>query len=364
MKKILLIFGTRPEAVKMCPLALELRRRQDAQTLVCVTNQHREILPPVLAAFHVTPDETLDLPEHAPDDLSGLTAALLAGLRDVLARTKPDIVLVQGDTATTFAGALACFYAHVPVGHVEAGLRTYDMTRPWPEEFYRRAVTLMARWHFAPTGQARDNLLREGVDPARIFVTGNTVIDALRTTVQDNYVNPILAWAGSDRLLLVTAHRRENLGPPMERVLLAVRRAVEERPDVKAVYPMHPNPAVRRTAEAVLGNCERVRLTEPMALADFHNVLAGSYLVVTDSGGVQEEAASLGKPVLVARDATERPEGVAAGTLQVVGTDEERVYRALARLLDDPAAYANMAHAVDAYGDGGASKRIADILLS
>ncbi len=363
MKKILLIFGTRPEAVKMCPLALELRRRQDVQALVCVTNQHREILPPVLDAFHVTPDVSLDLSEHGPDDLTGLTAALLEGIRGVLDHLKPDLALVQGDTATTFAGALACFYAHVPVGHVEAGLRTYDMTRPWPEEFYRRAATLMARWHFAPTEQARDNLLREGVDPARVFVTGNTVIDALRTTVQDNYVNPVLTWAGSDRLLLVTAHRRENLGPPMERVLLAVRRAVEERPDVKAVYPMHPNPAVRRTAQAVLADCERVLLTEPMALADFHNVMARSFCLVTDSGGVQEEAASLGKPVLVARDATERPEGVAAGTLQVVGTDEKEVYRALSRLLDDPSAYAKMAHAIAAYGDGSASRRIADILL-
>ena len=321
------------------------------------------MLDQVLDAFHVTPDASLDLPTHAPDDLAGLTASLLDGLRGVLDAFRPDLALVQGDTATTFAGALACFYARVPVGHVEAGLRTWDMTRPWPEEFYRRAVTLMARWHFAPTDQARDNLMREGVDRSRVFVTGNTVIDALRTTVQDDYVNPILTWASSSRLVLVTAHRRENLGPPMERVLLAVRRAVEERPDVKAVYPMHPNPAVRRTAEAVLAGCARIRLTEPMALADFHNVLARCFCLVTDSGGVQEEAASLGKPVLVARSATERPEGVAAGTLRVVGTDEDRVYRALTELLDDPAAYASMAHAVDDYGDGGASRRIADILL-
>ncbi len=363
MKTVLLIFGTRPEAVKMCPLARELQGRAGVRTLVCVTGQHRRMLDPVLRAFDVTPDFSLTMPEREPEDLAGLTAELLKAVGAVLERTKPDLALVQGDTATTFAGALACFYARVPVGHVEAGLRTYDMDRPWPEELHRRAVTLMSRWHFAPTEQARQNLLRERVSPDRVFVTGNTVIDALRTTVQNNYVNPILDWAADSRLVLVTAHRRENLGAPMERMLRAVRRAVEERPDVKAVYPVHMNPAVRRTAQAVLGGCERIRLTEPMDLADFHNVMARSYLIVTDSGGVQEEAPSLGRPVLVLRDVTERPEGVDAGTLKIVGTDEERVYRELARLLDDPAAYAAMTGVSNPYGNGGASRRIADILL-
>ncbi len=363
MKRALLIFGTRPEAVKMCPLVRELRGREGVRTLVCVTGQHRQMLDPVLEAFGVTPDFRLELPRREPEDLAGLAAELLKGVGAVLERAKPDLALVQGDTATTFAGALACFYARVPLGHVEAGLRTYDMSRPWPEELHRRAVTLMSRWHFAPTDRARQNLLREGVDPASVFVTGNTVIDALHTTVRDDYVNPILDWASGSRLVLVTAHRRENLGAPLERMLRAIRRAVEERPDVKAVYPMHLNPAVRQTAEKVLGDCERVRLTEPMGLVEFHNVLARCHLVVTDSGGLQEEAPSLGKPVLVLRDATERPEGVDAGTLKVAGTDADRVYRELSRLLDDPAAYAAMARAANPYGDGRASKRIADILL-
>ena len=362
MKTILLILGTRPEAVKMCPLIKQLQGRQGLRTLVCVTGQHRQMLEPVLRAFDVTPDYDLGLmrPEQ---DLPGLTAAVLEGVSGVLAQARPDAALVQGDTATAFAGALACFYARVPLGHVEAGLRTYDMDRPWPEEFDRRAVTLMSRWHFAPTDRARQNLLAEGVPPENVFVTGNTVIDALRTTVREDYVNPILDWAAGSRLVLITAHRRENLGAPMERMFRAIRRAVEERPDVKAVYPVHLNPAVRRTVERVLGGCERIRRTEPMGLVDFHNLMARSYLVVTDSGGIQEEAPSLGRPVLVLRDATERPEGVLAGTLKVAGTEEERVYRELSRLLDDPAAYAAMAGASNPYGDGCASKRIADILL-
>ncbi len=344
----------------MCPLATELERRGFPVT-VCVTGQHRQMLDPVLTAFGVTPD--IDLGVMRPEqDLPGLTAAVLEGVYDALARERPDLALVQGDTTTAFAGALAAFYARVEVGHVEAGLRTYDMDRPWPEEFDRRAVSLMSRYHFAPTEAARQNLLAEGAAPERVYVTGNTVIDAMRTTVRKDYVNPLLDWAAGSRLVLVTAHRRESLGAPMEGMLRAIRRVVEERPDVKAVYPVHLNRAVRETARAVLGGCERIRLTEPMDLVDFHNFMARSYLVVTDSGGIQEEAPALGRPVLVMRDATERPEGIEAGTLKLAGTAEESVYRAFSRLMDDPAAYAAMVRAVNPYGDGHASERIADIL--
>ncbi len=362
MKTILLIFGTRPEAIKLCPLVRELQTRQGVRTLVCATGQHLEMLDPVLEAFGVTPD--FRLAAARPDgDLPGLTAAVLAGVSGVLTETRPDLALVQGDTTTAFAGALACFYAHVPVGHVEAGLRTYDIDRPWPEEFDRRAVTLMSRWHFAPTEEARQNLLAEGVPEESVFVTGNTVLDALRTTVREDYVNPVLEWAADSRLILITAHRRENLGAPMERMFRAIRRVMDEHPDVKAVYPVHLNPAVHRTAHAALCGHSRILLTEPMGLTDFHNLMARSYLILTDSGGIQEEAPSLGKPVLVMRDTTERPEGVAAGTLKLVSTEEETIYREFSRLLDDPAAYAAMAGAVNPYGDGHASRHIADILL-
>lgn len=361
MRKVMLIFGTRPEAIKLCPLVKQLQRRPAFDVRVCVTGQHRQMLDQVLEAFGVTPDVNLGVmrPEQ---DLTGLTAAILAGVQQTIRRQRPDLVLVQGDTTTAFAAALAAFYERSPVAHVEAGLRTFDMDRPWPEEFDRRAVSLIARYHFAPTRTARQNLLAEGVPPERVYVTGNTAIDALRTTVREDYVNPILDAAAHRRLLLITAHRRESLGAPLEGMLRAIRRAVEERPDVMAVYPVHMNSRVRETAGKVLGDCPQVCLTGPMDPVDFHNVMARCHLVVTDSGGIQEEAPSLGKPVLVMRDATERPEGVRAGTLLLTGTSEQGVYRALTRLLDDPSAYEAMERAVNPYGDGHASERIADVL--
>ena len=356
--KLLAVFGTRPEAVKMGPLLAELRRRAVFDTRVCVTGQHREMLDPVLRAFGVTADHDLDVMRRG-QSLFDVTEAVLRGMENVLDQERPDMVLVYGDTATAFAGALASFYKKVPVAHVEAGLRTYDLSRPWPEEMYRRAVTAMSAVHFAPTGEARDNLLREGVDPARVYVTGNTAIDALAVTVKKDYVNPVLDWAAGSRLVLVTAHRRENLGAPLEGMLRAIRRAAEERPDVKVLYPVHLNPAVGRTAHAVLDGCARIRLTGPLEPAEFANIMARSWLVLTDSGGLQEEAPSLDVPVLVMRDKTERPEGVAAGTLRLAGTAEESVYAALTSLLDDPAAREAMARAVNPYGDGHASERIA-----
>lgn len=362
-KTVMLVFGTRPEAVKMCPLAGALAERDGIRTLVCVTGQHRQMLDQVLTAFGVRPDYDLDV--MRPDQtLAELTSAVLDGMTAVLRTARPDILVVQGDTTTAFAAALAAFYEKIPVAHVEAGLRTYDMGRPWPEELDRRAVSLIAKLHFAPTARAAANLLREGVPSETVFITGNTAIDALCTTVREDYVNPLLDWAADSRLLLITAHRRENLGEPMRQMFRAIRRAVEERGDVKALYPVHKNPAVRRIAEDELSGTGRIRLIEPLNVVDFHNFMARSCLILTDSGGVQEEAPSLGKPVLVMRDVTERPEGVEAGTLRLVGTEEQNVYRQLCRLLDDPAAYEAMAKAVNPYGDGQASRRIADILAA
>ena len=361
MKTILLVFGTRPEAVKMCPLVNELRGRREVDTVVCVTGQHDQMLAQVLDAFSVRPD--FDLAVMRPEQsLSDVTAFILQGLGPVLEQVRPDLVLVHGDTTTTFAAALACFYRHIPVGHVEAGLRTYDVERPYPEEFDRRAVDIISRWAFAPTERARQNLLREGLDPARVYVTGNTAIDALRTTVRPDYSHPVLDWAADSRLVLVTAHRRENLGRPMAQVFRAIRQVTDAHPDVKVVFPVHKNPAVRQTADQVLGGHERIRLLEPLDVPDFHNFLSRSYLVLTDSGGIQEEAPSLGVPVLVLRDVTERPEGVEAGTLKLVGTQERTVAREFARLLDEPDAYQAMARATDPYGDGHACERIADVL--
>lgn len=360
MKTVLLVFGTRPEAIKMCPLVKELRARAQFRTVVCVTGQHREMLDGVLAAFDVKPDYDLSVmrPEQT---LYDITSAVLAGMRGVLAEVRPDIVLVHGDTTTTFAAALAAFYEKIPVGHVEAGLRTHDLFAPYPEEFNRRAVALVTRFHFAPTAHARDNLLAEGVDSAHVFVTGNTAIDALATTVKKEYTHPLLDWAKNGRLILLTAHRRENLGAPMTRIFAAVRRITAAFPDVKVLYPVHQNPAVRRAAEA-LADLSQVRLCAPLDVLDFHNFMARAALILTDSGGIQEEAPALGKPVLVLRDVTERPEGVAAGTLKVVGTDEATIFAETSRLLTDPAAYAAMAKAANPYGDGHAAERIADIL--
>ena len=360
-KKIMLVFGTRPEAIKMCPLVRELKKRDDVQTLVCVTGQHRDMLQQVLDAFEVVPDYDLAIMQDR-QTLFDITTRVLQGMKGVLEKERPDAVLVHGDTSTTFAAALACFYLQIPVGHVEAGLRTYNLLSPYPEEFNRQCVSILANWNFAPTPLSRDNLIREGKKADSIFVTGNTVIDALKTTVREDFSHPDLDWAAGSRLILLTAHRRENLGEPMHAMFRAIRRVVEEHEDVKALYPIHMNPVVREAADAELGGCERIRLTEPMDVLDCHNVMARSYLILTDSGGIQEEAPSLGKPVLVMRDTTERPEGIKAGTLKLVGTNEETIYREFTRLLDDRAAYEQMAHAENPYGDGHACERIADIL--
>ena len=361
MKKILVIFGTRPEAIKMCPVVLELQKHNDIQTKVCVTGQHRQMLDQVLDVFQVKADYDLKV-MHERQTLFDITTLILERIRPVLEQEKPDVVLVHGDTSTTFASALACFYLQIPVGHVEAGLRTYDIYAPYPEEFNRRAVSIVTQYNFAPTATARDHLLAEGISPDRIYVTGNTVIDALKTTIRENYTHPDLEWASDSRLLLMTAHRRENLGEPLHRMFRAVRRIVEDFPDTKVIYPIHMNPAVREVADEELRSCDRIRLIEPLDVLDFHNFIAASCLVLTDSGGIQEEAPSLGKPVLVMRDTTERPEGIKAGTLKLVGTDETIIYSACTELLTDPAAYEKMSRAVNPFGDGHASERIVRIL--
>ena len=345
----------------MCPLIRELRTRKGIRTLCCVTGQHRQMLDQVLGAFDVTPDYDLAIMKDG-QTLFDITTRVMERLKDVLAEAKPDLVLVHGDTTTTFAAALTCFYMQIPVGHVEAGLRTYQLDSPFPEEFNRQAVGVVARYHFAPTEQAKANLLRENKRPETIFVTGNTAIDALKTTVRADYQSPELDWAKGSRLILLTAHRRENLGEPMRAIFRAVRRIADETPDVKVLYPVHMNPAIRAMAKEILGGDERIRLIAPLEVLDFHNILARSCMVMTDSGGIQEEAPSLGKPVLVLRDTTERPEGVAAGTLKLVGTEEETIYREAKRLLEDEEAYHAMSVASNPYGDGHACERIADIL--
>lgn len=361
MKKIMLVFGTRPEAIKMCPLVLELKSRTTLETRVCVTGQHREMLQQVLQAFNVTPDYDLSVMQDK-QTLFDITERVLSGMREIIAEARPDIVLVHGDTTTTFASCLACFYLGIPVGHVEAGLRTYDITSPYPEEFNRQAVDIISAFSFAPTAVSQANLLKAGKAAETIFVTGNTAIDALKTTVRADYNHPELDWAADSRLVMLTAHRRENLGTPMRRIFGAIRRIVEEFPDIKVIYPVHMNPAVREAAHDVLGDHDRVHLIDPLDVLDFHNFLARSYIILTDSGGIQEEAPSLGKPVLVLRDTTERPEGVDAGTLKLTGTDEDVIYREFKRLLTDQTAYEAMSKASNPYGDGFASKRIADIL--
>ncbi|MGM9522319.1 MAG: non-hydrolyzing UDP-N-acetylglucosamine 2-epimerase [Oscillospiraceae bacterium] len=362
MKKIMLVFGTRPEAIKMCPLVKELKSRRGAKTIVCVTGQHKEMLQQVLDAFNVRPDYDLAV-MHPGQTLFDVTERVLSGMQRVLDEAKPDVVLVHGDTSTTFASALACFYMGIPVGHVEAGLRTYDVHSPYPEEFNRQAVGSIADYNFAPTELSRNNLLREGKRPESIFVTGNTAIDALGTTVVNDFEHPDLSWAQGSRLVILTAHRRENWGEPLHNIFRAVRRVVEEFPDVKVLYPIHLNPLVRLAAEDELTGCGNIRIIEPLDVMTFHNFLARSYMILTDSGGIQEEAPSLGKPVLVLRDVTERPEGVEAGTLRVIGTSEENVYSEFKALLTDEARYDEMSRAQNPYGDGLASKRIADILL-
>ena len=361
MKKVMLVFGTRPEAIKMCPLVNELKSRKAIETLVCVTGQHRQMLDQVLEAFHVVPDYDLSIMKEK-QTLFDVTINILERLKAVLEETKPDVVLVHGDTSTTFVTALACFYLQIPVGHVEAGLRTYNIYSPYPEEFNRQAVGIVAKYNFAPTELSKGNLLKEGKDPASIYVTGNTAIDALKTTVKEDYSHPELEWASDSRLIMLTAHRRENLGEPMHNMFRAIRRVMDEHPDVKAIYPIHMNPVVRQAADEELGGCDRIHIIEPLEVLDFHNFLARSFMILTDSGGIQEEAPSLGKPVLVMRDTTERPEGIKAGTLKLVGTDEDVIYENFKLLLDDPVAYDAMAKASNPYGDGFACKRIADIL--
>ena len=361
MKKVMVVFGTRPEAIKMCPLVKELKTRESLETVVCVTGQHREMLDQVLRAFDVVPDFDLSIMKQG-QTLFDVTVNILERIRAVLEEVAPDVVLVHGDTSTTFVTALACFYMQIPVGHVEAGLRTYNIASPYPEEFNRQAVSIVARYNFAPTETSKGNLLREGRDTDTVFVTGNTAIDALKTTVRENYSHPELDAAKGSRLILITAHRRENLGAPMHSMFRAIRRIVDEHPDVFAIYPIHMNPVVRQAAAEELGGCGRIRIIEPLEVLDFHNFMARSYMILTDSGGIQEEAPSLGKPVLVMRDTTERPEGIAAGTLKLVGTDEDVIYDNFKLLLEDPEEYEKMAKASNPYGDGHACERIADIL--
>lgn len=361
MKKIMLVFGTRPEAIKMCPLVNELKTRPGIETVVCVTGQHRQMLDQVLEAFCVTPDYDLSIMKDK-QTLFDITTNILNRIKAVLETVHPDVVLVHGDTSTTFATALACFYLQIPVGHVEAGLRTYNLYSPYPEEFNRQAVSIISQYNFAPTELSKQNLLHEGKKESSIYVTGNTAIDALKTTVRKNYTHAELEWASGSRMILITAHRRENLGEPMRHMFRAIRRVMDEHPDVKAIYPIHMNPVVRQTADEILGGDERIHIIEPLDVLDFHNFMARSYMILTDSGGIQEEAPSLGKPVLVMRDTTERPEGIQAGTLKLVGTDEENIYHNFMLLLDSPDEYAKMSNAANPYGDGFASKRIADIL--
>ncbi len=360
-KTVLLVFGTRPEAIKMCPLVKELKKREGIKTLVAVTGQHRSMLDQVLKAFDITPDYDLSIMKDG-QTLFDITTNVLNGMKSVLEEVHPSIVLVHGDTSTTFATALAAFYLQIPVGHVEAGLRTYNIYSPYPEEFNREAVGAIASFHFAPTAVSRDNLIREGKKPDTIFVTGNTAIDALNTTIRASYSHKELLWAKGSRLILITAHRRENLGEPMRHMFKAIKRVLDEHDDVKAIYPIHLNPLVRKTAQSIFGDDNRIHLIEPLDVLDFHNFLKASYLILTDSGGIQEEAPSLGKPVLVMRDTTERPEGIKAGTLKLVGTDEDMIYRSFTELLDNKMVYHTMAHASNPYGDGHACERIADIV--
>ena len=361
MKKVMLVFGTRPEAIKMCPLVNELKKREELQTVVCVTGQHRQMLDMVLEAFDVTPEYDLSIMKDK-QTLFDVTTNILNRIKEVLEKEKPDVVLVHGDTSTTFVTALACFYLQIPVGHVEAGLRTYNIYSPYPEEFNRQAVSIISKFNFAPTELSKQNLLKEGKNPESIYVTGNTAIDALKTTVRADYTHPELEWAKDSRLIMITAHRRENLGEPMRHMFKAIRRVMDEHPDVKAIYPIHMNPVVREIADEFLGGDDRIHIIEPLDVLDFHNFLSRSYLILTDSGGIQEEAPSLGKPVLVMRDTTERPEGIAAGTLKLVGTEEETIYKEFSRLLSDNTEYEAMSKASNPYGDGHACERIAEVL--
>lgn len=356
------VFGTRPETIKMAPLVKELKSREEIETIVCVTAQHRQMLDQVLNAFKIVPDYDLDIMKQG-QTLSDITTRVLQGLEGVIKEVQPDIVLVHGDTTTTFAGALAAFYNQVAIGHVEAGLRTYNKYSPFPEEANRQFVGVISDMNFAPTEQSKENLLKEGKKPETIIVTGNTAIDALQTTVRDDYEHEIIDWVGDSRMIMLTAHRRENLGEPMRNMFRAIKRIIEKYEDIKVVYPVHLNPIVVQTAEEIFGDCDRVKLIKPLEVLDFHNLLNKSYLILTDSGGIQEEAPSLGKPVIVLRDTTERPEGIAAGTLKLAGTNEEVIYGLIDELLSDEVEYARMSKASNPYGDGLASKRIVDAII-
>lgn len=361
MKKIMLVFGTRPEAIKMCPLVLELKKRSSIETIVCVTGQHRQMLDQVLNTFGVVPDYDLSIMKEQ-QTLFDITSGILSKIKAVLEEVKPDVVLVHGDTSTTFVTALACFYLQINVGHVEAGLRTYNIYSPFPEEFNRQAVSIVSKYNFSPTPLSAENLIREGKAQSSIFITGNTVIDAMQHTVREDYSHPELDWVGDSKLIFITAHRRENIGEPMHHMFRAIRRVLDEHPDCKAIYPIHMNPIVRKAAEEELGGCESIHIIEPIEVFDCHNFEARSYLCLTDSGGIQEECPSYGVPVLVMRDTTERPEGVAAGTLKLVGTDEDTIYNSFKELLENETEYNKMSRAVNPYGDGKACVRIADIL--
>lgn len=361
MIKVLVVFGTRPEAIKMCPLVLELKKREEVSCIVCLTGQHREMLRQVMEVFQIKEDYNLDIMQQE-QNLSSITTRVISSFGEVLEKEYPDIVLVHGDTTTSFAAALTAFYYQIPVGHVEAGLRTYNMHSPFPEEFNRQTVDRISSIYFAPTEAAKKNLLREDKKQENIYVTGNTVIDALKLTVGNTYRNEHLEWASDSRMLLLTAHRRENLGEPMKNIFKALRRVVEENEDIKVIFPIHKNPRIRELAKEYLDQAERIRIIEPLDVLAFHNYMARSYLILTDSGGVQEEAPSLGVPVLVLRDVTERPEGVEAGVLEVVGTDEDTVYQSVIRLLTDKEKYQAMSRSVNPYGDGNASLRIANVI--
>lgn len=360
-KRVMVVFGTRPEAIKMCPLVNELKKRENIETIVCVTGQHRQMLEQVLLTFDVVPDYNLSIMKEG-QTLFDITTGILQRIGEVLHKVEPDVCLVHGDTSTTFATSLACFYLQIPVGHVEAGLRTYDIFSPYPEEFNRQAVGIISMYNFTPTQMAADNLINEGKKPETIYITGNTVIDAMAHTVQDNYSHPELEWVGDNKLIFITAHRRENLGEPMHNMFRAIRRVLDEHQDVKAIYPIHMNPIVRKVAEEELSGCDRIHIIEPIDVFDCHNFEARCFLCLTDSGGIQEECPSYGKPVLVMRDTTERPEGVDAGTLKLVGTDEENIYNVFKMLLENEEEYKKMSHACNPYGDGHACERIADII--
>ena len=360
--KVMTVFGTRPEAIKMAPLVKELKSRREIECIVCVTAQHRQMLDQVLEVFDIKPDYDLNIMSQG-QTLSDITSKALKGLEQVIQEVKPNIVLVHGDTTTTFAGALAAYYNQVDIGHVEAGLRTWNKYSPYPEEMNRQMVGVMADIHFAPTQNSKNNLLKEGKNPKSIYVTGNTAIDALSTTIKEDYAHPAFKWLGDDKLILITAHRRENLGEPMRHMFKAIKKIVDEFQGIKAIYPVHLNPKVRKIADEILGNNEKIKLIEPLEVIDFHNFMNKAYLILTDSGGIQEEAPGLGKPVIVLRDTTERPEGIEAGTLKLAGTDEETIYKLTKELLSNKETYEKMSKAVNPYGDGTASKKITDAII-